>query len=434
MILRDLYNYAEKHGLGRTYLDSLDVGYQLMLDQKGNVRLEKDGATYQAPAAIERQGSTPPPNSLWDLEPSYTIGTPNKGASDFDRFAAFWEHAASVLERAGDTNALRAVRKAWDNRHVWGPTIRAEFEADQAKDKKFSKVIGLAYAGDLLWRRTLVRQYFEAEYEGKMQGEGDSGPKGTFLPYETSCLITGETCRPVRLHGRIKGIPGASKGFPLVSYNITTFEYKGLKQGANFPVSFKAMRFYTSALNDIVRKSLVSLGDKSNFSLVIWGDNDLESPIVRVLTKYPVEDREQAWEDVKSLTSHMGNVHMAMFKGSQGRISLLRYDVVPVGQVAKALVAFYDAFKDPDSTKSVSVGNAIESLGKGIIFPKVMVEALWDILSGRRPTSQFMRYVFRAPHRMILRERDRQERKKVAARLQPLQATWMRYYQGFNNG
>lgn len=70
------------------------------------------------------------------------------------------------------------------------------------------------------------------------------------------CLVTGARAPAARLHPSIKGVMDAqSSGASLVSFNKTSFESHGKKQGDNAPVSEAAAFAYGTALNALLARS-----------------------------------------------------------------------------------------------------------------------------------------------------------------------------------
>ena len=98
---------------------------------------------------------------------------------------------------------------------------------------------------------------------------------------EGICLVTGQKTEISRIHGLIKGVPGAqSSGAALVSFNAPAFESFGKEQGYNAPVGTYAAYAYTTALNHL-------LADKSHTSQI--GDTTVV---------YWAEDGEEIYQNI----------------------------------------------------------------------------------------------------------------------------------------
>ena len=67
------------------------------------------------------------------------------------------------------------------------------------------------------------------------------------------CLVTGEQTEIARIHGLIKGVPGAqSSGASLIGFNAPAFLSYGKEQSYNAPVGEQAVYGYTTALNYLI--------------------------------------------------------------------------------------------------------------------------------------------------------------------------------------
>ncbi len=86
------------------------------------------------------------------------------------------------------------------------------------------------------------------------------------------CLVTGEVGPIARLHGSIKGVPGAqSQGASLVSFNVACATSYGKDQSFNAPVS-EAVEFgYTTVLNHLLRdrRHSLTVGDTA---VLFWAE------------------------------------------------------------------------------------------------------------------------------------------------------------------
>lgn len=116
------------------------------------------------------------------------------------------------------------------------------------------------------------------------------------------CLVTGRKGSIARIHPSIKGVIGAqSSGAALVSFNCPSFTSYGKEQSANAPVSERAARAYTSALNYLLQREhrqIVRIGDTC---MVFWADK--ASPAEALFGGFfdfePVSESEQDREQVE---------------------------------------------------------------------------------------------------------------------------------------
>ena len=90
---------------------------------------------------------------------------------------------------------------------------------------------------------------------------------------EGVCLVTGNRARIKRLHPAVKGVMGGkSSGASLISFNLDAFESFHKSQGANAPVSERAVSAYTTALNMLLApgsRRRIQIGDATT---VFWAD------------------------------------------------------------------------------------------------------------------------------------------------------------------
>jgi len=122
-------------------------------------------------------------------------------------------------------------------------------------DATSNALFGFVYEPDVdvwLHRRPIVQKYWE-NYRAKMEYE-----TGDF-----TCLITGQSCKPIDKHPQIKVPGGTPSGVALVSYRACAFESYGLKLNENAPVSRPAAEAYTTALNRLLAWSYPSPEDGS---------------------------------------------------------------------------------------------------------------------------------------------------------------------------
>lgn len=327
MLIRDLYDYAVAHGLGLVPCEEKRIQNVLVLGRRGFVRVDP-GVTVMIPIASRSAGTNP--RVLHDV-PEYvfgTIATSRDRASR--RFDAFWARTREVLSLAGDDEALRAVAAAMaDRRWIDSPAIRAI-------EKGW---IALALDGDrspMLARPGVVRQ-IRREFDSSMDAPGDA-----------FCLVTGKSCVPVRVHDKIVTIPGTGKNgraasAVLLSWNMKTAA-DGLEKGDNFPMSFRASKGWTAALNHIAAASCARFGD--HVSMVFWGPASAHA-IAKVVDRFSKrDDRIAAWAVVESLRDSEEPLHVACFKGSQSRIALLDYSVVPTKVVVERILRYRDHFAE----------------------------------------------------------------------------------------
>ena len=108
---------------------------------------------------------------------------------------------------------------------------------------------------------------------------------------EGVCLVTGNNARIKRLHPAVKGVMGAkSSGASLISFNLDAFESFGKSQGANAPVSERAVSAYTTALNMLLAhgsRRRIQIGDATT---VFWAEAPEAEAVVAAFLQSPPED------------------------------------------------------------------------------------------------------------------------------------------------
>ncbi len=93
-----------------------------------------------------------------------------------------------------------------------------------------------------------------------------SAPKAT----SARCLVSGEIEPTTRLHPVIRGVAGApSQGASLISFNLDSFKSFGKDQGSNSPIGERAAFAYGTALNALLAKRKLLVGDAT---VVFWAD------------------------------------------------------------------------------------------------------------------------------------------------------------------
>ena len=86
------------------------------------------------------------------------------------------------------------------------------------------------------------------------------------------CLITGRQGPVLKVHPAIRNVPGAKAEAALISFNCDSFESFGKEQSENAPVSPRAARGYTTALNYLLQKEHGQMARLGEDSIVFWTD------------------------------------------------------------------------------------------------------------------------------------------------------------------
>jgi hypothetical protein len=384
MLIADLYDYANAHGLGLTPYINRKLTHRLVLNRDGYVDLIEIDEIRPVPFVTRTSGVKA--NPLHDTAP-YVLGLSGGKSDQYGqkRFQTFWDRTEALMVEAGDTVALKAVQA---------------LRADKSWPKQAAKKIGdgvwiaVALGETLLLDRPLVKKHLEEVFAKTMAAEG-----------EDSCMITGERCVGVATHDPIVGVPGTnSNGCALISFNDTTATQGRLKQGANFTVSYKAMKGYTAAFNDILRTAKAEYGPFKKPGRegplygtcgVFWGST-IAASIAIVTKPFSTQDeREKAWAEIEAHANEGGDIHMLFLKGSKGRIAVLSYEIRPARTVAQALLRFRRYFDGPHRGH-VSVGGAVlqaDVRERDLIAGTLRVEVVRSCLVGAPLPGRFVNHL-----------------------------------------
>ncbi|WP_425755263.1 type I-C CRISPR-associated protein Cas8c/Csd1 [Ihubacter sp. rT4E-8] len=205
------------------------------------------------------------PNFLCDNS-SYLLGIDTKGKPERAKkcfLAAKELHLAYLADVHSE--AAEAVKQFFQN---WNPETAEKHPVIAANYEELSAASNLVFylgaEGCFVQEDEEIQQAWEKRYREK-----DGGKEGL-------CLVTGERGPIARIHGKIKGVPGAqSSGASLVGFNAPAFCSHGKEQSYNAPVSEYAAYAYTTALNYLIsnRDYRSILG---NTMVVYWAESGEE--------------------------------------------------------------------------------------------------------------------------------------------------------------
>lgn len=219
------------------------------------------------------------------------------------------------------------------------------------------------------------------------------------------CLVTGEQAPIERLHTSIKGVWGAqTAGANIVSFNADAYCSFGNndKQGANSPVSKRAVFGYTTALNALLAKGSgqrVQVGDAST---VFWAeiDNDLESVIPDAFGESPKDDPSRGADAVRRLYEWVKSGKPATLDGdirfyvlglapNAARIAVRFWEMLLLKDLAMRTLQHYDDLKivresfDPEYPSLFRLLASCAAQGKADnIPPNLGGEVIRAILTG----------------------------------------------------
>ncbi len=203
------------------------------------------------------------PSFLWG-KTSYVLGvsaTSKRTDREHAAFRLLHEQALAGTDDAG-LQALLAFLAAWTPQRF----ATAPFDPQMLDANLVFRLDG---ERQFLHERAAARDVRAALLTGA--DEGGAAP--------ATCLVTGASGVPARLHPPIKGVAGAqSSGASIVSFNLESFTSWGKSQGENAPVSEQAAFAYTTVLNHLLRRGehnrqRIQTGDATT---VFWAEADDE--------------------------------------------------------------------------------------------------------------------------------------------------------------
>jgi CRISPR-associated protein Csd1 len=266
---------------------------------------KKIARRFQVPQGIKKTSGVAA-NLLWDTA-EYVLGLDTKGKPErvAEQTAAFRAGIDALLRDAPDEPGLLAVQRFLATEPLEAARAHPPWPEIEASNPVLS--FRLRDDIDLICQRPGVL--------GAVAGQIGDGEGGQTL----TCLITGRTQPPERLHSSIKGVWGAqTSGANIVSFNLDAFRSFGKEQGANAPVSPGAAFAYTTALNSLLAKGSRQRMQVGDASTVFWAqaqdDADVENGFAALFGD-PVDDPNAHTEQVRALYEA---VRSGRFDGAAG--------------------------------------------------------------------------------------------------------------------
>lgn len=238
--------------------DLLDV-IPLKIEKQRGKKTVMEPLQMEVPEMVTRSSGVSA-NFLCDNS-GYFLGIDNKGKPKRSKecFAAAKNKHLAILEGIEGTTA-GAVRRFFES---WNPDSAAEHAAIK---ESLDEIIS---GGNLVF--CVNGDWAQDEYEIREAWENSRG--NAEWENEGICLVTGQKTEISRIHGLIKGVPGAqSSGAALVSFNAPAFESYEKEQSYNAPVGTYAAYAYTTALNHLLadRSHTSQIGDTT---VVYWAED-----------------------------------------------------------------------------------------------------------------------------------------------------------------
>ena len=191
----------------------------------------------------------------------YFLGIDNKGKPKRSEecFVAAKKKHLEILENAKGL-AARAVCSFFE---AWDPACASEHPAVKDSIEEIISGGNLIFCVNGDW----------AQEDQEIRAAWENSRENAEKENEGICLVTGQRTEISRIHGLIKGVPGAqSSGAALVSFNAPAFESYGKEQSYNAPVGTYAAYAYTTALNHLLadRSHTSQIGDTT---VVYWSED-----------------------------------------------------------------------------------------------------------------------------------------------------------------
>lgn len=324
MILQALVQYYEtlekKGEITRPGWSNAKVSYALELTEAGELRrviplkIEKqkgkktvlEPQILKVPQMVTRSSGVAA-NFLCDNS-GYLLGINNKGKPERTKecFQCAKEKHLDILDGTESIEG-QAVRRFFE---TWNPD---EAEENPALSEVMEEVMDGANL--VFW----VNGHYAQEADDliraweKYRERASDGPTGI-------CLVTGQRTEIARIHGTIKGVPGAqSSGAALVSFNAPSFESYGKEQSFNAPVGNYAVYAYTTALNHLLadRNHATAIGD----TMVVYWSEDGEE-VCQYVFSCTTEPTNDNYEIVDGVFKNLGKWKSVNVPGVEQSISL----------------------------------------------------------------------------------------------------------------
>jgi len=213
------------------------------------------------PRAFKKSGKNIVPNFLWG-NTGYVLGNDQKGKPEnaTATFAAFKNFHERLLSRGKDKN-LQAIVLFLKQ---WHPEMaKSIYRWDEIAGKNV--VFQIDGDREFIHQREEAKRLWLEYYAKEIVAKFDAA----------FCLASGCKCKIPSTHASIKRVLGAqSSGAAIVSFNLDSFESYGKEQNLNAPIGEETEFSYTTALNELLRKSSrqkVQVGDATT---VFWAEGE----------------------------------------------------------------------------------------------------------------------------------------------------------------
>lgn len=311
MMLRALYDYAEREGLGDLDFEKRKVDYQLVLARDGVFLGLVPLGTPKARAEIDRLPIGPAsknnpgyPSFVVD-NAMYVLGTP-KGGGDVEKKrvnaekcrASYRDLIASAAAESSEEGLTALLAFVTNDAEIRRADAALEKEDDKP-ELRGDRVLVPVVDGDSapIHARPAVRRWWE-DKRGAERASAAEGPLGR-------CLVTGALAPVARIHPVIKGPPFPGTGAKLVACDKAPFCSHHLDAGENASVSELAAQRYAAALNHLLerdgerRRSAATID--ADTVVAFWTREQSEAPKLLLSLFDPVPKPRDAADSVEAV-------------------------------------------------------------------------------------------------------------------------------------
>lgn len=308
MILKSLYDYYHTmHDAGKVP----DLGYELkeiefivVIDKNGKfVRFEsqridkKRCKSFLVPGAIQRSGTTPKPNLLWDnLKYVFGLETGQEQAN-----AVFISKINEILSLNPNDEALKSLSKFYQ----------------QDKDLRNESI-----RSDELYEN--VREAKASNFSFRMEGEDKLIAEKTYILPETRdddcnegiCMVTGNRSQIARTFTPTP-IPNNSPMASLVAFQVNSgYDSYGKRQAVNASISVEAEMSISAALKYLLSKDSKNKSRLGDRMFLYWGSvNDDNSKEVEEALSFLLDLPDKTQKNPNENILNAKKIFKSIFSG-----------------------------------------------------------------------------------------------------------------------
>jgi len=351
MILQALTQYYERKSESESgALAPFGFGVQsipvvIEIDKDGResqvlIRDPKDADAQELVPAVVKRSSGVAANLLWDTA-EYCLGVDTKGKPQ--RVAEQHQAFVDRIEQLDcDDEGIEALKR-YLVAAKQSPAIEQHNDLLMTNPRVSFRLLGDPH---LICQREKVMASIRDDHASNPETEG-------------LCLVSGNREPIERLHPAIKGVWGAqTSGANIVSFNRDSFESYGKSKGDNCTVGEKAVFFYTTALNHLLRKESSQRMQVGDASTVFWSEREtsLEKNMGSIFGSMPTQIKDDPDKYTGSVKAVYDSVHRGRYQGDDSdtkfyvlglspnasRIAIRFWHVATVGEISTRIKRHFD--------------------------------------------------------------------------------------------